>query len=340
MIFLYNGDYYKKREFYSDEIGPRERSEFQSHTFTPMYRVDFGPLSRYTITPSFFYTRTYNKDIDSPDWDTGLYNYQDAGGGLDFRMRGMGFYGQEGTLKLGTQYYKRRYPNYESLLDLATGLSVEKDEKDYHGVILKAGYNWGDPSLLFWSVDYSLLFKALVDKKVVDENGILTDEKRDDFQNNLYVNVRYPLTPALSLGLGINLGLNESNQNYYDGLNTLTLADDVFIPDFYDYFSYRLEPRISYDLGFLPLNVTLSYAYAKTDYNDRRAQFGNGTYKDEQQWEIYQESTLEIGYQLTKQWTVRGYWENIAARSNNDDESVYRYDYKVNNFAIGASFRF
>jgi hypothetical protein len=33
-------------------------------------------------------------------------------------------------------------------------------------------------------------------------------------------------------------------------------------------------------------------------------------------------------------------WQRIIARSNNDDESVYQYDYKIANYSVGVSYKF
>jgi hypothetical protein len=85
-ILMYDGHYFKKRDFYSDDIGPRERSEYQGHTIQPMFRKDFGPRDRYSLTPSVFMTYTFNKDIDAADWNDGLYNYRDLGASLEFDM--------------------------------------------------------------------------------------------------------------------------------------------------------------------------------------------------------------------------------------------------------------
>jgi len=83
-----------------------------------------------------------DETVESKLTNVTTVNYKDVGIGLDFRMAGAGFYGGDGTLSFGTQYYKREYPNYVSLLDLATGIGVEKDEKDYHGILVRAGYYW------------------------------------------------------------------------------------------------------------------------------------------------------------------------------------------------------
>jgi hypothetical protein len=343
LILMYDGEYYKRREFYSDEIGPRQRSEFQRHTITPMLRIDFGKGSRYSITPSFFYTETYNKDIEPGGWSEGLYNYRDIGGGLDFDMRELGFNGGDGTLKVGIQIYRRDYPNYISLLDLATGIGVEKDEKDYDGIIARARYHWTQRFGLSWDAEYFLLYKMLDDKKVVNSNGLLTSTEQHDYLHNLDLRCWYIVDNVdgrLRVGLDLNGSLKDSSQNYYDAMGTLDLLDDVFLTDFYDYRSYRIRPNISYTMALFPLTSSFSYAYQKTDYTDRRARFRGGFYKNDKQWETLEEVEIGLSYDLTKNWALLAVWQHIVGRSNNDDERVYRYDYRINNYSVGVSYSF
>lgn len=343
LILMYDGQYYKKREFYSDDIGPKERSEFQRHTITPMVRIDFGKESRYSITPSFFYTATYNKDIEPGGWSNGLYNYRDTGAGIDFDMRKLGYGGGEGALKLGAQYYKRRYPNYTSLLDLAAGIGIEEDEKDYHCVITRARYNWTQKTGFSWGAEYALLYKDLDDKKVVNSNGVLTSREQRDYLHSLDLKCWYILDDVdgrLRVGLDLNNSLKDSNQNYYDGMGTLDPSNDVFLPDFYDYRSYRIRPNISYTLELLPLTPSLSYSYQKTDYTDRRAKYSTGDYKNDKQWETMEVIELKFRYDLAEDWGLMAQWQRIIARSNNDDESVYQYDYKIANYSVGVSYKF
>ncbi len=340
LLMTYDGLYAKKRDFYSDDIGPRERSEFQSHTLTPAVRFDFGNRSRTSLTTSFFHTRTYNKDLEADDWDEGLYNYRDTGGGLDFDVRDLGFGRGAGVLHAGVQYYERHYPNYDSLLDLAVGLDTEKDEKDYRGGIARLGYEWVQEAGFSWQAEYALLYKWLEDKRVVDENGVLQGKKQRDFWHTLELNGWYRFTRNLSLGMAITGGLYRSNQNYYDGLNTLTLADDVFTPNFYDYTSWRVEPFVAYTLPGFPLTATLSYAHESLDYDERTAKFADGTYKAEEQWEHRRETQAELRYRLDTSWSIVALWSHVKASSNNDDERTYRYDYETDNFSLGVSFSY
>ncbi len=338
-IFMYDGNYYKKLDFYSDDIGPRERDEYIRHNFTPMLRMEIGESSRYFITPSLFYTETYNKDIKSSDWNDGLYNYRDFGAGFDFEIKELSLGNAKGTLKLGTQYYTRSYPNWESLLYLA-GLGFDGDEKDYHGIIASAEYSQKRGSNRSWSAAYSLLYKMLDDMKVVNENDALTSKKQHDYIHNLDLTAWYLLNRMVQLGIDLNCNLKDSNQNYYDTLNTINPEDDVFTSDFYDYISYKITPNISYIFQAIPLTATFSYSIQKTEYTDRKAQYDNGNYKAKDQSEREQDFLLDLRYDINKKWAVLGQLQQIIFRSNNDYENVYEYNYTVSNFSVGASYEF
>jgi len=344
-ILMYDGHYSKKRDFYSDGVGPRERSEFQAHTIQPMFRKDFGPRARYSLTPSVFTTYTFNKDIDAADWDDGLYNYRDVGGALEFDMREV--FVKEGTINLTAQYYKRRYPNYASLLsltglDLQSGLNVEKNEKDYHGVLVKGGYSMVKSLGFSFETQYALLQKNLDDKKVVSSDGILTSEGQKDYLYTLDLNLWHTLDVGGGLKLGLDLrgGLNRSNQNYYDGMETIIITDDKFTSDYYNYAMYRISPNISFTFPLFPLTAGAAYAFQKTRFTDRKATFANGSYKPDLERDIEQTISFRLSYELSSHWNLVGLWEHTKASSNYDDERVYRYDYTINNCSIGVAFKY
>jgi hypothetical protein len=345
-ILMYDGHYYKKREFYSDDIGNKERTEFQSHTIQPMVRFDFGEWDQYSLTPSVFHTATYNKDLDTAGWSDGLYNYRDYGAGLDFDWRGL--FGDPGTLSLTGQYYTREYPNYASLLsltglDTASGLRTEKNEKDYDAMLGKAGYTWIQPLGLSWEAGYELLYKMLEDKKIVQSDGTLGADEPDESVHFLNVNLWYTFDIGGGLKTGVDLdgAMNDSEQNYYDGLDTVSLADDVFTADYYDYDLYRIRPNVSYTMATVPFTTTLSYAYQKLEYDERRVKNATGTaYGSEKHWERQRELNLRLQYYLTDNWSIIGLWQNLTQRSNNEDERTYRYEYTLNNYSLGVAYKY
>ena len=344
VTLLYDGSYYRRRDFYSDEVGPRQRLENQRHTLTAMYRHDFGSENRYSISPSIFYTESWNKDVEGGGWSDGLYNYRDKGAGIDFGIKGLGFGSKDKStlMKIGIQVYDREYPNYTSLLDLATGLGIEKDERDYLGILFRARFTCNDTKNVSWSIDYYLLAKRLEDKRVVDSNGYLSSKKQRDYLHNL--TLHFSFRPWNTGGFRLNLDLMgsvyDSNQNYYDGMGTLDLSDDEFIKDFYDYRSFRIEPGLSYTLPSIPITLSLSYAYQRLNYREREAQKFDGSYKSDKQYEIQNELNIGLHYYMLKKISIYARYQYISVHSNNDYTRVYEYDHTVNNYYAGISYSF
>ncbi len=343
MIFIamYDGQFDRRMDLYSDDYGYRKTTESQRHAFTPMLRIDFGEDSRYSITPSFFYTETWNKDEgQNSSWDSGLYNYKDKGGGLDFDMKEC--MGEFGNLKIGAQYYAREYPNYTSLLyDSGSAIGYE-DEKDYHGIIGKLGYYWIKDAGFSWLANYTLLYKRFDDKLITESNGVLSSSSRQrDYVHEMNVNFWYffeDIGGGLNVGLNLNGRLYRSNENYvnFDGI-----ADWDVNEDYFDYDAYRIGPNIAYLFESMPLTASFSYSYGRLDYSDRWARDSTGSWSErKKQWEHTHDVTVGLKFEVSEKLSLLGQWQYIKNRSNNDDESVYVYDYKVNIVLIGARYSF
>ncbi|MBW2195212.1 MAG: hypothetical protein JRF37_06445 [Deltaproteobacteria bacterium] len=348
-ILMYDGQYYERREYYSNEIGSKERTEFMSHSITPMLRFDFGERARYSLTPSLFHTATYNKDVETNDWDDGLYNYRDYGAGLDFDIREA--FSDNGTLSFWLQYYTREYHNYTSLLsqvgylDLVGVQDAEKDEQDYDGIIASVGYTWTKPFGLSWETEYSILNKDFDDNKVVSSQGTLTGEDREDDLHSLDLNFWYTMDidGGLKLGVDLNGSKYDSNENFWDERRTDAGAGfdaRKFTSDYYDYDLYRIRPNISYTFALFPLTPSISYSYEKKEYDERKAELSDGSYKTDTQEDEREEWTLGLRYDFTDNWAALAQWKYIEQDSNNDDERTYTYDYTTNQFAIGVSFKY
>ncbi len=346
LITMYDGQYDKRQELYSDNYGLRTRTEFQRHAFTPMLRIDFGEDARYSITPSLFYTATWNKDDgQGSSWDNGLYNYRDEGVGLDFDMRRV--FGDPGEFKIGLQYYQRRYPNFTNLLYRWNGISLNptndyRDEKDYHGMMALLGYSWVVDSGFSWILEYSLLSKKFDEKIVHKSTGELhSSKKQQDYVHELGFDFWYTFD---DIGGGLELGLDllgrvyDSNEKFvhFDGLFSWDVNDDYF-----DYRSYRVKPNISYIFETIPLTVKASYSYEYIDYTDRWALDSTGGWagKDEQ-WESLHQVVLGLKFDISEKMSVLAQWEHLKGRSNNDDEAVYMYDYRLNNLLLGFKYSF
>ncbi|MCK5228226.1 MAG: hypothetical protein KAK02_08460, partial [Desulfobulbaceae bacterium] len=340
---MYNGEYHKQLDFYSDNVGTRERTEFQRHAFTSMVRFKFGDRGRYSIRPSLFHAITYNKDADGSDWSDGLYNYRETGAGLDFEINDQNGDEEKSVIKSGIQVYERKYPNFVSLLDLATGIGIERDERDYTGTLVRLGYAKNKRTGLTWSTDYFVLYKDYEDKKVVNFNGVLTNDGQQEYLQNLALNFSYvpELLANLRIGLNIAGARNRSNQNYYDGMGSpLDLTDDVYINHFYDYTSYRVSPSYAYSFEFIPLTVTATYSVRKMEYDDRMAQYADASYKPDKQEEVQEGVSLRVGYDILEKLNIYAQWQYLDTESNNDNRTVYEYDHTVHHYHLGLTYNY
>jgi len=342
---MYDGQYDRRMDLYSDDYGYQRTTESQRHAITPMLRIDFGEDSRYTLTPSAFFTWTWNKDeSQNASWDAGLYNYNDEGIALDFDMRRC--LGENGELKISAQYYAREYPNYapdrRGLDPDFASIGLFEDEKDYHGIIGKMRYSWIEAAGFSWSTEYTLLYKRLDDKLITKSNGVLSSsEKQRDYIHEMDLKFWYffdDIAGGLNVGLDLGCRIYKSNENFLFGTNP---ANFDVNKDFFDYTSYRVVPNVSYVFEFLPLMARLSYSYETLDYSDRWAKDNLGSWaaKDEQ-WEHTHDLVFGLKFEFSEKLSFLAQWENIKTRSNNDDESVYEYDYRVNNFLLGAKYTF
>ena len=169
---------------------------------------------------------------------------------------------------------------------------------------------------------------------------MLTDEEQEDAFHTLDLKAWYFFGEDFRLGLDLMAMLKDSDQNYYDALDTLNIADDVFIDDYYDYFLYRVEPNVSYTFALFPLTVYGSVAYERSDYDERLAQFPDQTYKDDEQWEEQKILKAGLSYALNDNFSLVTEYEHTNYDSNNEDESVYQYNYWVDVFSAGLRFRF
>ncbi len=336
-IAMYDGQYDRRMDLYSDEYGFRRRTEFQRHAITPMLRMDFGEDARYSLTPSVFFTWTWNKDESQFDrWNKGLYNYRDEGVGLDFDMRRC--MGEVGTLKIGAQYYQRRYPNFDVDLETSMPGVTYEDNKNYHGIIGKVEYSWINDEGFSWATEYSLLYKMLDDKKVVSVVGVMSDSKEQrDYVHEMGVYVWYlfdDIAGGLNVGLDFGARMYDSNQNYFEfagGGNK----------DYFDYLSYSIGPNITYTFELTPLTASLRYTREWLDYADRWPRNSAGVFdQNDEQWESSHEIILGLKFELDEKLSLLAQWDYLKSRSNNDDISVYEYDYKVNTFLIGAKYTF
>ncbi|MBN2097079.1 MAG: hypothetical protein JW714_01220 [Candidatus Omnitrophica bacterium] len=342
LIPLYSGLYKKQRQIVNEEEGARLYTTIMSHNLSLMHKHIFSEM----LTQRFsgFISLNYNKDTTDESFGDGLYDYRDYGLSFDQQYQLIKNGQDTGTLLIGAKYFFRKYPNYKTLISLATQTAPEEDEKDQNvwGPTLRYTHKFADQLILSLSYDY--LFKDFTDKHTLNENGILQDKKRQDNVHYFKLNSDYKLSKKLILGLAGEIELNNSNQHYYDTMESASvISDDVFVPHYYNYNSYEIRPSLTY-LFPLPENKNivfkLAYAYTVRDYPNRSIKNSTGTYQSELQEDRIHCGFLNISYPLTDKLSLlfnADYTHNI---SNMAYERYYRYDYDLYHLLSGFSYKF
>ncbi len=339
-IPLYDGSYSKEKLFAYTEEGARAYDEFQHHDLSLMAK--YLATDRATISPYIFGGWDLNVETDDEDWGDGLYDYEEFGSGVDFDYLVFDTQRSQVVLNSGFKWYIRNYPNYKALIALATTTAPEEDEKDFNAFEFQAGWQYSNLRTFSLECGYSSLMKFFTDKKIIDADGVLEDDEREEYRNSLRLKASY--TPVPGRGFQYNclseFVYNTSNQNFYDSRGTTSLADDVFTPDYFDYLSIEVHPRVSYivkDGDKTTAVIEAGYDFLVRDYTDRKAQMKNGTFtsKEQRDYQHVFTGTLEIPFDEHLSWVTK--YDYIINDSNMDYEQYYEYSYTMHRVLSGIS---
>lgn len=341
LIPLYNGSYSRTKQAVKEVEGTRLHESFQDHNVNFAWRHRFS--EEFTTKINVFGTWSYSVETKDEDWGDGLYDYEDLGVDLDLRRVERAADLETKKYTASFEFYRRKYPNYGSLISLASVTAPEEYEKDYRGYRLTGGYEFARTNDWSLGIDYGFLFKDFRDKKVIDADGILTDDERDDYVHNADINYSYKINENWILGIDNNYEIYDSNQNFYDSRATIPLNDDVYTDSYYDYFSIALRPGITYLRQIAPertLVVNLLYGFTYKKYDERKKQDSNGVYSADRQVDKIFNVALNIKYPLNKNWALLFLAEYMDVDSNMDYERYYFYDYELYNVGAGLSYSF
>ena len=342
-IPLYSGLYRKQRQIINEEEGGRLYTTAMNHNFSFMHKHIFSDLLTQRL--SAYVSLNYNKETSDESFGNGLYDYRDYGTSLDYQYKLKQTETETATLLFGGKYYFREYPNFKTLISLSSRTAPEEDEKNQNvwGPTVRYAHQFAKG--LIFSLSYDFLFKDFTDKYTIDSDGILEDKKRQDEVHYFRLNSNYRLGKRFILGLDGEIELNNSNQNYYDSMETapLPLTDDVFVPHYFNYNRYEIKPSLTF---LYPLtekkNILLKVAYAYTlrNYANRNIKDSGGTYKSETQEDKIHTGILSINYPITAKFSFLINADYNHSTSNMEYEKYYRYDYDVYHILSGLSYKF
>jgi len=328
IIPLYYGSYDRERQVVVEEEGGRVYNEVMDHNATLEYKHILD--ENVTIKVNGLLRYHYVKE-PGYDWSKGLYDYEDIGAGSTVEYEVPNTKAGKSTLAIGGEYYHRAYPNYASLISLATETAPEKDEKDYNGYRAILRYKYIGNRLQCAAL-YSPIFKDFDDKKIIRSDRYLTDDIRHDWFHYGRVELSHlPENSKVALGLRLTGILLDSNQNYNDSKNTIASDDDVFTSNYYSFKSLTTNPYLTYihrvEDKKNPATVTLGYSYLIRDYDDRKAQNGDGSYKTDTQLDQTHTVSLQAVYPINEHLSALALAKYTKAASNMRYQTYYRYRY-------------
>ncbi|GEM_PF-1529374 len=343
IIPFYSGQYNKSRQAITQEEGAQLYTETQLHNTSLEYKHIVN--DKLILKPNVFATWSFNKETADEKWHSGLYDYHDLGGSFNatYQLKKQGL--KQSSVSLSSQYYRREYPHFQSLISLASITAAETDEKDYDGIRNTLGYSYLNPDGLSLEADYSLLLKIFIDKKVIGSDGVLKSDKRFDNEHTFDLNFKYSPPGALSYILDNQYVLNISDQNFYDSLSTLSLSDDVFTKNYFNYQSYQATPRLVYtkDLGRgkdMALVVDGGYSFLIRLYGDRKKQDGAGNYTNKDQLDFQHQVFGRVSYPLVKGLDLVFKGDYSIYKSNQLFDRYYKYNYDIYNVSVGISYEY
>jgi len=330
IIPLYYGAYNRQRQVVIEEEGGRVYNEIMDHNATLEYK---HAVNEKTSVKLDGLARFHYVKEKGDDWSDGLYDYEDLGVGASVEHFIIKTPARKHSVALGGEIYRREYPNYKSLISLASTTTPETDEKDYMGYrgILRYNYLTNKFRCAFL---YSPIFKDFEDKKTIGSLGFLQDGEREDWFHYANLNLSYlPEDSPIAIGVALTGIMVKSGQNYYDSRDTARLDDDVYTDNYYDFMSLNTNPYITYIHKLkdkkLPATFTVGYAYLVRDYEDRKKQEADGTYTDDTQLDEAHTVNFQVVYPINDHISALALGRWTKGLSNMKYETYYQYRYET-----------
>lgn len=369
---VYNGSYNRELQVFTEDEGPRQRTEQQRHEFILLHSLDFTKpfgipfLDRLTVSPSVFQNYAFTRESAEEEWGNGvpfrgvdnfkgLYDYWERGGGLEARFSHEPEKAANHSLSLTAQAYLRHYRNFISLArQLDPSSPQPRFEKDYFGVLARGVYQFLGPEGLSVRLGLTHQNKLFTEDRA-DEDPLqfpgVAGGRRRDLTNTLDWRVSSPigLLEGLTLGLSGNFEYTKSNSGFNDTLSPIPPVG-VFSEKYYDYWSLLLSPEVSFRrkvntrlFGFGlsgTLILSASYSWSHRRYEDRKAKDEFGNLKDLTEIGVTHVISPRLVYQFHKNWALVLEAKRTIARANTEDERTFRYNYDINSFGMGLQYNF
>jgi len=320
------------------------------------HKASFGvirtpPSTAWRLKSSASYKREFLKETRDESWGLGLFDYEKIAVGFEAED----VYREPFSYRLGFDFYRIRFPNYQSLESNAgtdpqgNPLGRElasRNVLDTYNYQLSASvtrpFPYEEP-VVSLSAGYSLLFQDWYDQRLVDIRGQLVDKGRRDFLQALSLGAAYPRAVGwfgrearFETSFSLSGSYNGSNQNTYDAART------QFVSDSYSYASFTLGPSFTYSWGDRkrPAWTSLGFRYSSTQYLGRLVQDGDGVYQSEHQYQDRYFLGLTYAYPIARGFYLKAQSNFLWARSNQHYEKTYAYNYRTANCMMGFTYEY
>lgn len=298
------------------------------------------PSSRWRLKPTISYARDLSKETKDEAWGKGLYDQIRWAVGGEAELLAV----EPHSLRAAVDWFETVYPNYTSLESQAAlqfgGQSLAR-ELVGDRVLDRRGWQFtlsGDAPLGSRAIGAASLtgvWSRFAAQRLVDEGGQFQDRAREDFLTRVVFALRMPHEWNADLraraGLEVGMTANTSNQNGYDATR------GRFLPGFYDFVEWRVEPSAVFIIGppRRPVSASLRLGRRQRRYTSRPAQSETGAYGSGPLTSTEWTFGASLDYPMAKRLSLIFTVERTSASSNQRCQRYYRYAYEATTALAG-----
>lgn len=299
-----------------------------------------NPSSRWRLKPAVSYTRELSKETKDEPWGKGLYDQIRwvVGGEVELLTT------EPHSLRLALDWFESVYPNYTTLESQAAlqfaGQSLARElvgdrVLDRRGwqLTLRADAPLGKRAV--GEASLTGVWSRFAAQRLIDEGGQLQGRAREDFLTRAILALRMPheWNADLRARAGIELGVtaNTSSQNGYDATR------GRFLPGFYDFVEWRVEPSAIFVIGppRRPVTAALKLGRRQRHYTSRPSQSETGAYGSGSLTTTEWTFGTSLDYPMARRLSLLFSLERSSAGSNQRYQRYYRYAYEATTALAG-----
>lgn len=336
LVPLYSGNYRGTKQVADLLGGGTLFQDSQDHTVsTKLIRSFENGLKLKAVGG---YGMEWLRETRDENWGTGLFDNRRLSAGTEAEYN----FSQDQSIRLAYDYYKIRFPNYQSLeSQQSASLGRELNQPDVldntnHVVSVGGQMLLPKNGLLELSASYTK--RHYGDQHIVDLSGNLTGDTRHDTVQSAGLQGTWPLMANDQARLFSTLGYNWtrlfSNQNNYDA--SVTRLN----PNYYAYVTQSITSQWTLLLGSAPWTLRLNGTLARQKYSNRVVQDATGAYGTDQTRVDSASMGLTVSYPIAKGFEIEGTSAFGWNDSNNTYTRVYQYHYNTATYLMGFRYAY